>query len=150
VGLMGLLASVGAIGGSRWMAWRNRAYERHALIAWVALAAGHLALAVALAASSLLAIGVPIVWLGFFMGLANVAIYTDIAGRTEADFFLPATLWYLIVMQGGNALGVQLTSWAEPLMHSTLLMEGLILYAALLPPLLVMACARALRANVRG
>ena len=137
VGCLGLLASIGAIAGSGWMTRQKGHYARCALAALGALIPAHILLAVALARGLLPLMGASIIAIGVAMGVANVAVYAEIAKRTQAIYFLPSTLWYLIIMQLGYALGIQITSWSQETGLTLSVSESVVIIAALLPILVV-------------
>ena len=113
VGGMTVLASVGAIIGSVWAARLERMMEqlpsRSALGLFVSLAA----LAGCLASGFYLLAGVPIFTSGLCMGLASVSIYSSIVQSSDPEQFLPHSMVYLMGMQIGNAIGIQMVGISE-------------------------------------
>lgn len=113
VGGMTLIASLGIVVGSYLVSTQAAGFARQTQRALVGLLLS-LAILTALLTFNLLAIcAAPIFGLGLAMGWANVAIYGAIAEDVNAENFLASSLIYLLAMQMGNGLGVQIESWAE-------------------------------------
>ncbi len=113
VGVMTLLASVGAIIGSIWAARLEQRMEhlpsRSAAGLFISLAA----LSLSLVSGNFLLAAIPIFTSGLCMGLASVSIYASIVHSSAPEQFLPRSMVYLMGMQIGNALGVQSVGVAE-------------------------------------
>jgi len=112
VGGMTVLASIGAIAGSAWAAGLKQLDPLPKLSALGLLSALAL-LAFCLDRAWYVAAGAPIFAAGLFMGLASVSIYTNIVKVSHPSRFLSRSMVYLIAMQMGNALGVQMVGLAE-------------------------------------
>jgi predicted MFS family arabinose efflux permease len=133
VGLMTVLASLGAIAGSVWAARLSGSLARLPGRATAGLLLALAALAACLASGSFRLAGIPIFASGLCMGLASVSIYACIVHASPASRFLTRSMVYLLGMQIGNALGVQMVGLAE-LRH--LGVVGTALLLAVLPALL--------------
>ena len=127
VGGMTVLASLGAIIGSAWAAQLKRldALPKLSALGLLAALAG---LAWCLECGWYVAAGAPIFAAGLFMGLASVSIYSNIVSVSHPSRFLARSMVYLIAMQMGNALGVQMVALAE-LSHLSVLGTGLMVGA---------------------
>lgn len=136
VGFLAILASMGSIAGSRWMAQFNRSFMKYAKVALLVLVIAHIGLAAALFTGNLILSILPVLFIGICMGVANVAIYAKIANEVSSIFFLPATLIYLIGMQVGNAIGVQTISLTESRGWPFFNTETVIILIAVMPVLL--------------
>ena len=113
VGGMTVLASVGAIIGSVWAGRLERMMEQLPSRSAVGLFVSLAALAGCLASGFYLLAGVPIFASGLCMGLASVSIYSSIVQSSEPEQFLPHSMVYLMGMQIGNAIGIQMVGISE-------------------------------------
>ena len=113
VGWMTLVASLGIIAGSYLASIREGDFARHARRGLVGLLVALAGLTAFLRVEAVLPSVAPIFAIGFFMGWANVAIYAAIVQNLSAANFMASSLIYLLAMQLGNALGVQIEGWAE-------------------------------------
>ena len=126
VGMMTVLASVGAIVGSLLAARWEHLRERIPFGAVLGLLASLAGIAACLSLRQYLLAGVPIFTAGLGMGMASVSIYAAIVKASRPDQFLSRSMIYLIAMQVGNALGVQAVGLAE-LRHFGILATALLL-----------------------
>lgn len=138
VGLLLVVASIGTILGSKWMAGYDRSFVKSAQIALVVLVVAHIMLAGTLFLNSMLMSVLPIFVIGTCIGIANVAIYAEIAKKMEPVFFLPATILYLIAMQIGYSMGVETISLTESRAWSLAGTETMMVIVALVPLLLLL------------
>lgn len=113
VGIMTLLASVGAIIGSVWATRLEHRMEQIPSLTAAGLLLSLGALAFCLTSGFILLAGIPIFTTGLFMGLASVCIYASIVHSSSPDQFLTRSMIYLMGMQIGNALGVQAVGISE-------------------------------------
>jgi predicted MFS family arabinose efflux permease len=113
VGMMTLLASVGAIIGSVWATRLEHRMEQIPSLTAAGLLLSLGALAFCLTSGFFLLAGIPIFTTGLFMGLASVCIYASIVHSSSPDQFLTRSMIYLMGMQIGNALGVQAVGISE-------------------------------------
>lgn len=134
VGLMTVLASVGAIVGSLWAARPGMRLDRLPRLSAGGLLVSLAVLGVCLDAGVFLLAGIPIFVSGLCMGLASVSIYALIVHASPPELFLPRSMLYLLGMQIGNALGVQAVGLAETWHLSVLSTAGLL---AALPAVIV-------------
>jgi len=142
VGLLAVLASIGSIAGSKWMAQYNRSFVKYAQISLGVLIVVHIGLVATLFWANIFLAILPILFIGICMGVANVATYAEIAEKVKPAFFLPATLVYLIAMQIGNAVGVQTVSLTEGRGWTLLMTEIITILVTLVPVLLVLGIIR--------
>lgn len=113
VGVMTVLASVGAIIGSLWAARLHGRMDKLPSRSAVGLLFALGVLAFCLASGSYILAGVPIFASGLCMGLASVSIYASIVESSEPAQFLSRSMIYLLGMQLGNAVGVQAVGLCE-------------------------------------
>jgi MFS family permease len=137
VGFLAILASIGSILGSKWMARYDHSFMKYAKAALYGLAAAHIGLAALLFTGNIILSALPVFFIGICMGTANVAIYAKIVKKLEPAFFLPATLLYLMCMQVGSAVGVQTISLTESRGWPLLNTEIVMILVSIAPVLLV-------------
>lgn len=113
VGGMTALASVGAVVGSLLAAHWEQHRERIPPWATIGLLFSLAGLAACLGFHRYRLAGLPIFAAGLGMGMASVSIYATIVKSSRPDQFLSRSMIYLIAMQVGNALGVQVVGFAE-------------------------------------
>ncbi len=140
VGVMTVLASIGAIIGSLWAARLQRRMSRLPAISTAGLLFALAVLAFCLEARAFLSAGLPIFICGLCMGLASVSIYANIVQASHPSRFLSRSMVYLIGMQIGNALGVQAVGLAE-LRHLGVIPTALMI--AVLPTLIAVGIVAA-------
>jgi len=113
VGIMTVLASVGAVIGSIWAARLHGRLEKLPSRSAIGLLLSLGVLAVCLASGSFFVAGVPIFASGLCMGLASVSIYASIVESSDSAQFLSRSMIHLLGMQSGNAIGVQSVGLCE-------------------------------------
>ncbi|MDD3089380.1 MAG: MFS transporter [Candidatus Omnitrophica bacterium] len=150
VGYLAILASIGSIAGSRWMARYNNSFLKYTKAALAGLVIAHIGLAASLYTGVLVLASLPVFFVGICLGIANVAIYAKIAQKVQPVFFLPATLLYLIGMQIGNAVGVQTISLTESRGWTLLNAEIVMISVSIAPVLLIALYARFKRPSGEG
>ncbi|HPS21050.1 MAG TPA: MFS transporter [Candidatus Omnitrophota bacterium] len=148
VGFLAILASIGSILGSKWMAQYDHFFIKYARMALSGLVVAQITLAVFLFSGKILPSALPVFFIGICMGIANVAIYAEIAKKIEPVFFLPATLIYLMGMQIGSAIGVQTISLTESRGWSLFHTEIVMIVVSILPVLLAAIYAKVRLRNV--
>ena len=138
IGWLGLIAAVGSLGGSFFMARFNQSFIRCALLALGGMVFAHVGLSAAVSTAPLTMISLPVLVIGFFMGIANVAIYARISERLRPADFLAGTLWYLLVLQVSYAVGIELISYTQKTAFSGMISEIFIITCSLLPFIIVL------------
>ena len=133
VGYMATLASIGAIAGSWIMLIINRSFTKYAQNALYTMIAMHILMVFLIMNNYINLSSVPIFGVGMCLGIANVAIYAEISKKVGQDFFLPATLIYLVAVLAGNALGIEMVALTEGRGWSLSHAEFVMVIAPLIP-----------------